>query len=171
MQNKTSFHGIIDWKRADLDSPWLHEALLYMLLAFIQCGPPASSLRWTSSGESSSIPVFSVPWQLTGSSLFFLCLFFFFFFLILFIYLHFWLRWVFGAARGLSLVAASRAHFQRQCTGFSCYRAQTQVMLGLQLLWGMWNLPGPGMEPVSPALIGRRILNPWTSREVWSSCS
>ena len=115
--------------------------------------------------------MFSVPWQLTGSSLFFLFLFFFFFFLILFIYLHFWLRWVFGAARGLSLVAASRAPFQRQCTGFSCYRAQTQVMLGLQLIWGMWNLPGPGMEPVSPALIGRRILNPWTSREVWSSCS
>ena len=168
MQNKTSFHGILDWKKADLDSPWLHEALLYMPLAFIQCGPPASSLHWTSSGESSSTPVLPCPDSLQAvlsSS----CSFSFF--LILFIYLHFWLRWVFVATRGFSLVAASRAPFQRQCTGFSCCRAQTQVMLGLQLLWGMWNLPGPGMEPVPPALIGRRILNPWTSREVWSSCS
>ena len=29
----------------------------------------------------------------------------------------------------------------------------------------MWNLPGPGMEPVSPALAGR-FLNHWTTREV-----
>ena len=36
----------------------------------------------------------------------------------LFIYL-FWLRWVFIAARGLSLVAASRGYSSLQCAGFS----------------------------------------------------
>ena len=46
--------------------------------------------------------------------------FFFFFnkFIYLFFYL-FWLCWVFVAAHGLSLVAASRGHPSLQCTGFS----------------------------------------------------
>ena len=34
------------------------------------------------------------------------------------------------------------------------------------LLRGMWDLPGPGLEPVSPALIGRWILNHCAMREV-----
>ena len=38
----------------------------------------------------------------------------------LFIYL-FWLRWVFIAARGLSLVAASRGYSSLQCAGFSLW--------------------------------------------------
>ena len=41
----------------------------------------------------------------------------FFFKLILFIY--FWLRWVFVAVRGLSLVAVSRGCSSLRCTGFS----------------------------------------------------
>ena len=54
-------------------------------------------------------------------------------------------------------------------SGFSCCRAQapgTQASVVVahslrscgpwaQLLFGMWDLPGPGMEPVSPALAGR----------------
>ena len=54
-------------------------------------------------------------------------------------------------------------------SGFSCCRAQapgTQASVVVahslrscgpwaQLLLGMWDLPGPGMEPVSPALAGR----------------
>ena len=32
---------------------------------------------------------------------------------------YFWLRWVFIAARGLSLVAASRGYSSLQCVGFS----------------------------------------------------
>ena len=103
-----------------------------------------------------------------------LCPFFFIFlfFIIYFIYL-FWLRWVFVAVCGLSLVAASG--------GFSCCgawalgaRASVVVLHGLSscgsralerrlsscgaqayLLRGMWDLPGPGLEPVSPALTGR----------------
>ena len=35
----------------------------------------------------------------------------------------------------------------------------------VQLLRGMWNLPRPGLEPVSPALAGR--LNHCTTREAW----
>ena len=38
-----------------------------------------------------------------------------------FIYLciYFWLRWVFAAARGLSLVASSRGYYLLRCAGFS----------------------------------------------------
>ena len=43
--------------------------------------------------------------------------FFVFFKINLFIY--FWLRWVFVAARGLSLVALSEGYFSLQCAGFS----------------------------------------------------
>ena len=45
-----------------------------------------------------------------------------FFFLNKFIYLfiiYFWLHWVFVAARGLSLVVASRAYSSLRCMGFS----------------------------------------------------
>ena len=49
------------------------------------------------------------------------------------------------------------------CGGFSCCGARASVVVacGLsscgaqaQLLRGMWDLPGPGLEPVSPALSG-----------------
>ena len=43
-----------------------------------------------------------------------------FFFLILFIY--FWLRWVFVAAHGLSLVAVSGGYSSSRCAGFSLRR-------------------------------------------------
>ena len=98
-----------------------------------------------------------------------------------------WLRWVFIAARRLSLVAVSSTWTFSVCTAWpSCsdssdYRAwvlghvgfsscstwapqlrltgsrvQASVVVayGLQFLHGMWNLPGPGIEPLSPALAG-----------------
>ena len=47
------------------------------------------------------------------------------------------------------------------CSGFSCCRAWTLdaqasvvVAHGLKLLCGTWDLPGPGIEPLSPALAG-----------------
>ena len=43
-----------------------------------------------------------------------------FFFLNLFIYL-FWLRWVFVAVRGFSLVAVTRGYSSLQCVGFSSW--------------------------------------------------
>ena len=60
----------------------------------------------------------------------------FLFFLILFIYLftYFWLRWVFIAVRGFSLVAGAGATLccsarASHCGGFSCCRARA---LGVQ---------------------------------------
>ena len=50
---------------------------------------------------------FCLPWSLLP----------FFFFFNLFIY--FWLRWVFVAVRGLSLVAASWCYSSLRCPGFS----------------------------------------------------
>ena len=44
----------------------------------------------------------------------------FFFFINLFnLFIYFWLHWVFVAARGLSLVAASRGYSSLRCTGLS----------------------------------------------------
>ena len=95
---------------------------------------------------------------------------FFFFFLnfgfIYFIYLFLWLCWVFVSVRGLSLVVASGGHSSSRCAGLSLsqplvaeHRLQTRRLSNCgsrtQLLRGMWDLPRPGLEPVSPALAGR----------------
>ena len=77
---------------------------------------------------------------------------------------------------GTTLCCGARAS---HCGGFSCCgaqalgtRASVVVARGLsscgaqaQLLRGMWDLPGPGLEPVFPAL-GRWILNHCITREV-----
>ena len=105
-------------------------------------------------------------------------LFFFNKFIYLFIYLV-WLLWVFVAAHGLSLVAASRGYSQLRCTGFSLQghlllwstgsrrtgfrscgsraleRSLSSCGAQAQLLHDMWDLPGPGLEPMSPAWAGR----------------
>ena len=68
------------------------------------------------------------------------------------------------------------------CDGFSCCAAQalgTRALVvaahelsscGALLLRSMWNLPGPGIEPMSPAL-GRQILIHYTTREIPLSLS
>ena len=40
-------------------------------------------------------------------------------FIIFYLFIYFWLRWVFTAARGLSLVAASGGYTSLWCAGFS----------------------------------------------------
>ena len=69
--------------------------------------------------------------------------------------------------RGLSLVAASGGHSSSRCPGLSLsqplfvaeHRLQTRRLSSCgsraQSLRGMWDLPRPGLEPVSPALAGR----------------
>ena len=52
---------------------------------------------------------------------------------------------------GFSVVAASRATVLLQSTGSTACR--------LQLLHSMWDLSGPGIELVSPALAGRFFTN------------
>ena len=89
--------------------------------------------------------------------------------------LFIWLHWAFIAACGLSLVVISRGWFLVQCLGFSL---QWLVLLqhagcracGLSswsaqtlLSRGMWDVPWPGIEPMS---CGRQILHYWTTWEV-----
>ena len=71
--------------------------------------------------------------------------------LIVFIY---WLRWVFVALCGLSLVVASRSY---SSTWWSGLLIAVAVSCGAQAqqLWCLWSLPWPGIEPVSPASAGR----------------
>ena len=95
------------------------------------------------------------------------------------LFIYFWLSWVFAAACGLSLVAATGAYTSFWCVGFtlrwllllrstdsrrvgfsSCGSRALEHRLsscGTQalLLLSMWDLPGSGLEPVSPALAGR----------------
>ena len=102
-----------------------------------------------------------------------LCANILFFFIILFIY--FGLHWVF-ALHGLSLVAVSGGYSSLCCAGFSLWQLpllwyidsrHMGSVLGLtgprarlsscgpqtQLLSSMWNLHGPGIKPMSPALV------------------
>ena len=85
---------------------------------------------------------------------------------ILFIYL--WLHWVFVVARGLSLVAASRGYSLLWCACFSpwwllLFQSTGSRRVGFsscgswaseRVLRSMWDLPRPGLKPVSPALAG-----------------
>ena len=89
-------------------------------------------------------------------------------------FIYFWLRWVFLAMCGLSLVAANGGYSSLQCVGFSlrwllllwstgfssCGSWALESRLSscgawAQLLCGMWDLPGPGLKPMCPALAGR----------------
>ena len=102
-----------------------------------------------------------------------------FFFKYIYLFINFWLCWVFVAAHRLSLVAASKGYSSLLCAGFSlrwlllswskgsrrvgfssCGSRALERRLSscgtwAQLLHCMWVLPGPGLEPVSPALAGR----------------
>ena len=95
-----------------------------------------------------------------------------------FFFFNFWLRWVFIAARRLSLVVASGGYSLLQCVGFSFQWLLLLQSMGsrragfsssgsralerrlsscgarAQLLRGMWDLPRPAFKPVSPALAG-----------------
>ena len=120
-------------------------------------------------------------------------LLFFFFkqreFYFFYLFIYFWLRWVFVAVCRLSLVAASGGYSSLQFMGVSlqwllllqstgsrhaglssCGSWALECRLSscgtqAQLLCGMWDLPGPGIEPVSPALAGRFLTTapPWKS--------
>ena len=89
----------------------------------------------------------------------------------IYLFIYFWLCGVLVSVRGLSLVVASGGHSSSRCTGLSLsrpltvaaslvaeHRLQTRRLSNCgsraQLLHGMWDLPRPGLEPVSPALAG-----------------
>ena len=95
-----------------------------------------------------------------------------------YLFIYFLLCWVFVDVHRLSLLAASRGYSSLQCVGFSLWwllllRSMGSRHMGFiscgscalerrlsscgawaSLLCGMWDLPGPGLEPVSPALAG-----------------
>ena len=114
-----------------------------------------------------------LTWDRQSSSFFFLI------HLFIYLFIYFWLHWVFVAACGLSLVVASGGYSSLRCTGFllrwllllqstgsrrTGFSSCSSRALGCRLrscgakaylLCGMWGLPRPGLEPVSPALAGR----------------
>ena len=76
----------------------------------------------------------------------------------------FLLCWVFFSVQGLSLVAgplfiAVHGPLTIAASLVAEHRLQTRRLSSCgswaQLLHGMWDLPGPGLELVSPALAGR----------------
>ena len=89
------------------------------------------------------------------------------FYFILYLLIYFWFHWVFVAVHGLSLVAVSGGYSLLRCVGFSLWWLLLLWSTGsrcagfsscgtrAQLLCGMWDLPGPGLDPLSPALAGR----------------
>ena len=81
--------------------------------------------------------------------------------------LFIWLCWVFFAAHRLSLVAEAGSYSSLRCAGFSLRWLLLLWSMGSRvrsrvsswgswayLLCSMWDLPGSGIEPVSPALAG-----------------
>ena len=88
-------------------------------------------------------------------------------------FIYFWLHWVFVAVCRLSLFAASGGYSLLWCAGFSLrwlllLRSTDSRLAGFSccVTWAqqwwhtglvaprMWDLPRPGLEPVSPALAG-----------------
>ena len=74
----------------------------------------------------------------------------------MYLFIYFWLRWVFVAARRLSLVALSGGYSFLRCTG-SMHVGFSSC--GTRAAPGMWDLPGPGIEPMSPVLAGGFLTN------------
>ena len=109
-------------------------------------------------------------------------LFFFFFlkgctfFKVIYLFIYFWLRWVFIAARGLSAVAVSGGYSSLLCTGFSLRwplllrstgsrcTGSVVVVHGLSCSAACGIFPAQGSNPCP--CIGRQILNHCTTREV-----
>ena len=77
------------------------------------------------------------------------------------LFIYFGLCWVFVSVRGLSLVVASGSHSSSRCTGLPLSRLLLLRSTGSRragsvvVAHGMWDLPRPGLEPMSPALAGR----------------
>ena len=92
-----------------------------------------------------SFPAYFSVYLDSISALFWIQVFFFFFNVILFI--NFWLPWVFVVGHGLLIAVAS-------CWGAQALGAWASAVVAHRLScpYGIWNLPRPGIKPVSPAL-------------------
>ena len=67
------------------------------------------------------------------------------------------MHWIFVAAHGLSLVAIRRLVIEVSSLVEHDLRVHglSNCSAWALLLYSMWVLPGPGIEPISPALTGR----------------
>ena len=118
---------------------------------------------------SSNISNFNLQGTIQFSLIGAFCLFFFFFyflFVCLFVYLFMAVLGLRFCARALSscgkrgpLFIAMRGPLTIAASPVAEHRLQTRRLSSCgsraQLLRGMWDLPRPGLEPVSPALAGR----------------
>ena len=131
---------------------------------------PGSGLQPVSPALAGGFLTTAPPGKTLKQLLFNANLFFFFFcfvflFINLFIYL-FLAALGLVAARGLSLVAESGGYSSLRCEGFSLrwllllrstgsrHKGFSSSGTWAQLLRRMWDIPRPGLEPVSPALAG-----------------
>ena len=96
--------------------------------------------------------------QRYSGTCFFCALFFSFFLIYLFLCIYFWLYWVFVAARGLSLVAASRGYSLLRCSGFS--------------LWWLLLLQSMGSRHAGFSVVARGLSScgSWALERRLSSC-
>ena len=77
---------------------------------------------------------------------------------------------VFVAACGLSLVVVRGLLIAGSCGAWALqYKSFSGCGAGTQLLHGMWDLPGPGIKPTSPALTGR-FLPTGPPKRAWLVC-
>ena len=94
-----------------------------------------------------------------------------------YLFIYFWLCWVLLAMRGLSLVAAGvvlsscSARLLIEVASLVVERWYWACSLQL-LLHGAWNLPSPGIEPMSPTLAGGLLTRgpPGKSHVCFSTC-
>ena len=65
-------------------------------------------------------------------------------------FIYFWLHWIFVAVHGLLIAVASLVAERRLYGDWASVVGSSWASLPCS----MWNLPGPGIEPMSPALAG-----------------
>ena len=118
------------------------------------------------STDISLIGILKCSTNLNKNLVFSLCFIFLFFKKFIYLIFYFWLRWVFIAACGLSLVSGSRRSYPVVLpefltavasliwsTAFSVH-GRSSCGAGAQLLRNTWNLPSPVIKPTAPALAG-----------------
>ena len=98
-------------------------------------------------------------------------------YLFIYLFIYFWLCWVFRFCARASpscgkwgpLLIAVRGPLTTAASLVAEHRLQTRRLSNCgsrtQSLRGTWDPPRPGLEPVSPACIGRQTLNHCATRE------
>ena len=125
--------------------PWTETCYFWPLFLPCLLFPFASSVASRPTGPLIPSILFCLSWlhlcPLLDPGVFL----FFFFNVILFI--NFWLPWVFVVGHGLLIAVAS-------CWGAQALGAWASAVVAHRLScpYGIWNLPRPGIKPVSPAL-------------------